>query len=221
MLIRSLIVFLVVLNLGVSAWWVFHAPPPAVPEPALPLGVARLQLATEAAAAPADADAGPVDASPADDTRVAQCAGFGPFAEDEVVAARNTLEPRVLRMVPRRQEEGPTRGWRVYLPPFDSVEAVEAAAGRVSAAGFSDYFIVRDGIEANSLALGRYGSEAAAQRRVAELADKGIAARAMPIGSGAARVWLDVEANAAFDVELAQADAGAPGHVMLDCAPAP
>ncbi|GAB3343979.1 SPOR domain-containing protein [Marilutibacter aestuarii] len=219
MLIRSLIVFLVVLNLGVSAWWIFHAPPPAAPEPALPLGVARLQLAAEAATAPAAP--GPVDASPADDSRVAQCAGFGPFTEDELVAARNVLEPRVLRLVPRRQEEGATRGWRVYLPPFDSVEAVEAAAGRVSEAGFSDYFIVRDGIEANSLALGRYGSEAAAQRRVSELAEKGIAARAMPIGSGAARVWLDVEANAAFDVELAQADARAPGHVMLDCPPTP
>ncbi len=219
MLIRSLIVFLLVLNLGVAAWWMFHAPAPPAPGPALPLGVARLQLASEVAA---DAGAGPgAPAATTPDTQVAQCVGFGPYEDGEVVAARNVLEPRVLRLVPRRQEEGATRGWRVYLPPFQTPEAVEEAAQAVSRAGFSDYFIVRDGIEANSLALGRYGSEAAAQRRVAELADKGIAARAMPIGSGAVRVWLDVEANAAFDVELAQADANAPNHVMLDCPPRP
>ena len=213
MLIRSLIVFLLVLNLGVAAWWLFHAPASPAPEPTLPLGVARLQLAQEV---PVDAASVPA-AAPVEDRVVAQCVGFGPFAQEEVAAARNVLEPRVLQLVPRRQEEGAIRGWRVYLPPFDSVEAVEAAAQRVSDAGFSDYFIVRDGIEANSLALGRYGSEAAAQRRVDELASKGIIARATSIGSGTARVWLDVEANAAFDVEFAQVDAKAPGHVMLDC----
>ena len=47
MLIRALIVLLIVLNLGVAAWWISRpiAQAPALPEQ--PAGVARLQLLAE------------------------------------------------------------------------------------------------------------------------------------------------------------------------------
>ena len=53
MLIRAAIVLLLVLNLGVAAWWVLHdAPPaPAVPQPS---GVPRLQLLDESTQADDD-----------------------------------------------------------------------------------------------------------------------------------------------------------------------
>ena len=48
MIIRAIIVLLVVLNLGVAAWWLLHdAPPQAVV--AQPTGVPRLQLLDETA----------------------------------------------------------------------------------------------------------------------------------------------------------------------------
>jgi len=47
MLIRSLIVLLVVLNLGVAAWWVLHDTPAQTPV-LQPAGVPRLQLREEA-----------------------------------------------------------------------------------------------------------------------------------------------------------------------------
>ncbi|AWV06335.1 hypothetical protein [Marilutibacter maris] len=215
MLIRALIVFLAVLNLGVAAWWTFRDPSPAAAPVPPPLGVARLQLASEA---PAPEPQTPPDAAAA---TVARCFSFGPFENDAAALARTALEPLVTRIVPRKQEEGEPQAWRVYLPPFADAEAVQAAARALSEAGVSDMFVVRDGIEAQSIALGRYGSQTAAQRRVEALAGKGFSARMAPIGRGAAKVWFDVDAGADFDPEQAQAAAGAPGHEEIDCAPVP
>ena len=67
------------------------------------------------------------------------------------------------------------RGWRVYLPPLATAEEATATAGRISAAGFRDYFIVREGAEANSVALGRFGSETAARRHADALNAAGAA----------------------------------------------
>ncbi|MGH8025474.1 MAG: SPOR domain-containing protein, partial [Pseudoxanthomonas sp.] len=68
MLIRALIVLLIVLNVGVAAWWISRpeALPPALP--AQPAGVARLQLLSEsgktaAALPPAPAPAVPPPAA--------------------------------------------------------------------------------------------------------------------------------------------------------------
>ena len=219
MLIRALIVFLAVLNLGVAACWTFRTPaPPPVPEP-LPLGVARLQLVDEQPAAAAAATATGTAGPPAG--AAVRCFSFGPFDSDAAAPARATLAPQVARIVPRRQEEGEAQAWRVYLPPFGDADEVQAAARALAEAGVSDMFVVRDGIEAHSIALGRYGSETAARRRVAALADKGFDARLAPIGSGPARAWFDVEAGPDFDPVQAQAATGAPGHEAIECQPAP
>ncbi|MEH6420760.1 hypothetical protein [Pseudomonas sp. CGJS7] len=47
MLVRALIVLLIVLNLGVAAWWIARPAPPPPVEQAPPLGVARLKLVEE------------------------------------------------------------------------------------------------------------------------------------------------------------------------------
>lgn len=66
MIARATIVLLLVLNLGVAAWWLLHAPP-AVEAPAVPMAAPRLQLLVETPAAPAR--------SPATSPAVSQCAG--------------------------------------------------------------------------------------------------------------------------------------------------
>ncbi|QDH71112.1 hypothetical protein [Marilutibacter alkalisoli] len=214
MLIRALIVFLAVLNLGVAAWWIFRSDPaPAASEP-LPLGVARLQLVSEVA--PGEL---PVAEENAD--APLRCFSFGPFDNDTAAVARSALGPLVERIVPRQQGDGEIRGWRVYMPPFDGPDAVQAAARALSEAGVGDMFVVRDGVEANSIALGRYGTEEAARRRVETLAGSGFTARAAPIGSGTPRVWFDVEAGPRFDPEQARSAARAPGHEELECEPQP
>lgn len=211
MLIRALIVLLLALNLGVAGWWLLRAPP-APPQPeSLPPGVARLQLVGETPTSTTNTNAPRAPALPT------QCIGFGPFASNAVAPARRQLQPLALRITERRVYASPARSWRVFTPPFADAAAVEAAAGRVAAAGFNDYFVVRDGDEAHSLALGRYNSETTARARVASLAAAGIAARAEPVGSGPSTTWLDVAAAADFDPAQAQALTAARRREPLDC----
>ncbi|TWI14337.1 SPOR domain-containing protein [Aerolutibacter ruishenii] len=254
MFIRALIVLLLVLNLGVAAWW--HWSTPAAPQATgtVPPGVGQLQLlrerdeavvATPATAARAPSATGPGSpavttteptgggdattvaapqgigdaGSPELPTGASRCYRFGPFdSEDALVAAQATLKPLTQALLVQRPPLRPGRGWRVYLPPLASAEEATAIAGRVSAAGFRDYFIVREGAEANSVALGRFGSETAARRHADALNAAGFAARAEPLGAGAGAAWVDVRAAAGFDAEAVRIQVRAARAQPADCA---
>ncbi len=222
MLARALIVLFSVLNLGVAAWWIAHDPPAPSAAVQVPAGVARLELVGERAAPPANAAAAvPAAANPPAETAHAnevpaspQCFSFGPFTGAAVATATSRLRPLVLTITPR--EQAPSgRGWRVYLPPLPSLEQAQAVASRANAAGFTDLLVVREGDEANSIALGRFSSEAAARKHADALNAAGFAARAEPLGGSA--TWLDVSAASGFDPAAAQAASGAAGHRGIDC----
>jgi hypothetical protein len=194
-----------------------------------PAGVARLQLVGErasrapafatTAAAPETAasnEAVPPSASAAPAPQ--QCFSFGPFASrDAGNAAIAKLKPLVRSLASREQAAGAARGWRVYLPPLPSPEQARAVAERIGAAGFSDFLVVREGTDANSIALGRYSSEAGAKKRAESLNAAGFAAQVDALGESSA-TWLDVVADAAFDPRRAQAMVAAAQHRKIDCA---
>lgn len=234
MVTRALLILLLVLNVGVATWWATRTSPspPTAAEP--PPGVARLQLVGEGSGAvaamapmatPAAAAVQPnAVASPAAAVAVAspapQCFSFGPFTDGQaVIAAQARLQPLTQRIVVREQRRDSGRGWRVLLPALPSAEQAEATAQRIAAAGFGDYFVVREGAEANSIALGRYGSETAARRHADALVAAGFAARAEALG--ATQTWLDVSAAPGFDAPAAQRLAAAPERRSLDCAALP
>ena len=240
MFARALIVLLLVLNVGVAAWWALRpAPPPvAITQPE---GIAQLQLLShaslpaqppaansedEAATPPADvpepaATQAPPAPAPATEAIAAapRCFSFGPFATAEsATAARTRLQPRVQRSAVRTRIASPARGWWVYLPPLPSDEAIKAMVKRITDAGFSDYLVMHDGDAANAISLGRYGNEATARRRVETLRAAGFTAtRAEPVGGGEDASWLDVAAAPGFDAAAAQALVAAPGRQALDC----
>ena len=62
---------------------------------------------------------------------------------------------------------------------------------RIKAAGIRDLYVMNDGTDANSIALGRYGSEQAARRREAELAGQGFRRAGRAARRHAAQAWLD------------------------------
>ena len=219
-----MIVMLVMLNLGVGIWWAVRpseraevaattaradaptlrllneAPPPvASPAPAAVDAVTTPQVAatpaveTPAAPAPVPEPEAPVQAAPV-------CLRFGPFdstaARD---AARNTLAGLGVQGVPRESTARPARGWKVSIAPQASREAAVALAERIKAAGVSDLYVMGEGDDTNSIALGRFGSEQAARRREAELQGKGFPAQASPLGGSPAQWWLDVRLPANAD----------------------
>lgn len=246
MLIRAFIVLLLMLNLGVAAWWHWSPPAPTQAIVDVPANVARLQLVRERAAGAAAAQApasptapvpnavatAPAPAAAAADPAAsitppaqppadgaARCFSLGPFADEAaLVAAQSTLKPLAEAVAVRRVPPRRGRGWRVYVPPLASAEDADAVAGRIAAAGYRDYFIVRDGPEAHSVALGRFATEPAARRHAQALNAAGFAARAEPMGGATGTAWLDVRVAAGFDLAGARAQLGASEQRPLDCA---
>jgi hypothetical protein len=213
MFLRALIVLLLVVNLGVAAWWATRDAPPPPPGPSQPAGVPRLQLLREAPRrAPARAVA---------DTSAAasmQCLRFGPYASPAALRrAHARLQGRVPMLRAREIASGTPEGWSVFMPPQPSVAAAEALVARMAAAGVEDLVVLREGAQANGVALGRYSSEASAQRRRDALATAGFQAQLAPIGVDATG-WIDVGATASFDAARTAQEIGAATHAPIDCA---
>lgn len=209
MLIRALIVLLLTLNLGVALWWATRTPPPSIPVFEPDPQAERLQLVEETVAT--------VPSTPAPD-EPRQCLSLGPFADPEALAAaRERLGARVLEARTRREFTGTPDGWRVILPPLADLEQAAAAAERIAAAGFQDYYVMRSGADAGAVALGLYGNEAAARSRAEALREAGFDVRVEPTGAGPLRHWLDLAVAGDVDAAAVQAEAGSPQRQPLDC----
>lgn len=223
MLSRALIVLLLVLNLGIATWWITRAQAVPASGPALPPGVPRLQLLGEvpapASTVPAIASGPPGAAVPQPESVPAmRCFTFGPFPDD-AAAARATamLAAQGLRSRVRNAPVAPSRGWDVRLPPLPDRAAAQAVADRLGAAGIADYYVLAGGEAANAIALGRYRSETAAQRRQAELQAAGFAATIHPVDAQATTRWVDVATPPAFDPAAARVALGAAQALPAGC----
>ena len=236
MTLRALIVLLAVLNLGVAAWWLLRPDAPPVAAEDAPSGIARLQLVSERpanvrpapAAAPAEVSPAVSPPHPKATSAVAEpippaaaerCIRFGPFADPQALAsAQAALRPFALRLKPRTASRDSGRGWRVYLPAAADRAAATEAAAKLKAAGFNDLLVVTNGAEANSVALGRFSSEARAQQHAQALRAAGFEAKAEPLGEIRSEGWLDAAVAADADLAAARRASGAAQSRLVDCA---
>ena len=230
MLLRATLVILAMLNLGAALWWISGAQGAVAPPAAVTADAPQLRLLHEAVPAPVEtttpAQPMPAAAEPSSGSGVAgarmdvpaapMCLRFGPFADAAASQAAGGALARVgVRTIARQTPARATRGWKVATSPFASREAAVAVAERLRAAGVSDLYVMGEGPDANSIALGRYGSEDAARRRQADLRGKGVEAIAQPLGGGPMQEWLDARLPAGTDpASLPQV---APARA-LDCA---
>jgi cell division protein FtsN len=217
MILRALLVLLVVINLGVAAWWGSRAPPPQ-PRPAeMPAGVPRLQLLHESPRPPAArATAAPATAATSTPT---QCVSFGPYPTPAALRrAHARVLPQVLRAQVREVASGQAAGWRVFLPPLSTRAEAQALAERMTTAGIDDLLVMSDGDQANGIALGRYRSEDTARRRQQDLQAAGFSVQVAPLGNVATEGWIDVAAGSAFDRARIAQDIAAAQAQPLDCA---
>lgn len=227
MTLRASLVLLVVLNLGVALWWAMRADAPPAQADEAPSGIARLQLVSErperraaststlVAASPGSPTPAPTPAAPPTPER---CYSAGPFADTTALdAARAALAPMASRLRSREIRENGGRGWRVYLPAAADRTAADANAQRLRAAGFTDLVVVADGAEANSVALGRFSTEARARTHAGALQAAGFAAKAEALGETRSRYWLDLAAGPGFDANQARRTAGTAVRAT-DCA---
>lgn len=229
MILRAAIVILLVLNIGVAAWWIGGGNAlRAASVDALPVDAPGLRLVGETAirrsAAPTTAASAAVPAATAATAAVVptppadgQCLRFGPFVD---AAARDAARPALAgssaALLSRDVPAKSARGWKVSLPAFATREDAQAMGEKIKAAGIKDWYVLNEGADANSIALGRYGGEEAARRREAELTAKGFPAKAEALGDSAPQWWLDARlkpgANPATLAGIAPSKA-------IDCAP--
>lgn len=210
MLLRAALVILVMLNLSAAAWWAVGPQPRAAIH--APLDAPQLQLLGEAQAAAATQPSGSATAPAA----TGLCLRFGPFAGPAARAgALDALTAIGVEAVAFEDRSGAARGWDVFLPAQPSrAEAVELA-GKLKAQGVDDVFVMNEGGNANRIALGRFSSEAGAQRRADELRGKGVEAMIEARGSGLPRIWLNARLPAGMvAARVAQIAPAKP----LDCA---
>lgn len=228
MTLRTLIVLLAILNLGVAAWWLLRPNAAPAAEDA-PSGIARLQLISERSgpqpapatlvAAATAAPAAAATTAQALPTQPERCHSFGPFVDTQALAAAQTsLRSGTLRLHPRTASQDSGRGWRVFLPAAADRAAANATADKLKASGFSDLLIVADGAEANSIALGRFSGEARAQQHAEALRAAGFEAKAEPLGAVRSEGWLDIAVAADFDLAAALRASGAAQSRVIDCA---
>lgn len=240
MFARALIVVLVALNLGVAAWWLLRPAPPPPPPPVSNQGGAELRLMPmPAAAAPvtlapastaaasdvasttpaavAATDAGEDRSAPAPASTPAapaSCLRLGPFPDRDAAQVAQAGLGALLHDAAIQEEAENATGYRVLLPPLADHAQAQATAERISAAGFQDFLILRQGAEANGIALGSYRSRETAERRAAALRAAGFPAEIRAQGAArASRWWLD---GATADVAAVRATF--PAAQDRDCA---
>jgi SPOR domain len=226
MLTRGLIVMLVVLNLGVAAWWMWRPEsPPRVQEATTPSGIARLQLLRERKGAVPRPNLSTNPAArtvpePPEPVIAERCYRFGPFADDAALAkARGALKPQVARLRDQSAPASRSQSWRVIVPPAADRDAANALAERIKQAGFSDLFVIANGDAANAIVLGQFSSEERARQHAASLVDAGFSAQAEALGATKTpERWLLAATTEAFNSANARRISGAAEARNIDCA---
>lgn len=226
MFARMLLVWLVVMNLGVLAWWALHRPLLAESGAQVDPSIPRLELLQASGDPPPVTTAGgqaqlhalqpQVDVTASTAQGESVCASFGPFAETSQANAAAASLRGIGAKVKLRQAPGSHRGYNVQLPPLASAAEANAMAARLRAAGFNDLVVIKQGEQQNGIALGRFGSEENARRHQAALRAKGFRAQLLPNANGS-RFWLDVEAPAGFNAAAQRRAINAPGVQNIRC----
>lgn len=123
------------------------------------------------------------------------CSSVGPFtarSPAEALAARLGREPGL--GVRLREEAGQLRsGFWVYIPPFPTRAAADAAAVEMRAKGAGDLFIVTAAEQRHAISLGLFSTPDRADQRAAEVGKLGYRPRVAERFRDAAVFWLDLE----------------------------
>lgn len=182
---RAILVLLAVMNVAAALWWMAHS---AAPAPAVvadtPVGVPELRLLEETA--PRAAPEPPA------------CYRFGPYSDPATLATARDAAAGIASGVEVVTVPGPAPdAWRVAAPPPPDGDSA-ALATRIVDAGFADTMIVAEGPETGSVALGRFSTSEAAERRRSALREGGFDAQVHPVGGNTDWLRLPVPGDRAL-----------------------
>lgn len=202
MLARLLLLSLLLMNLGVAAWWWLRPTPAPAPAPAPVEGVARLQLLSEVE------NAGRINEAPervgAPEPRGGNpglaCLRIGPFlTQADLRRAVAALTPAVERLQVSESRVLTDRGHWVFLPAQGTREAALATARELSAKGLRDYYVVTAGDRENTISLGLFRDLPNAEARRAEVEGLGFTPMLQERREETPNYWVEFAAGADLD----------------------
>jgi hypothetical protein len=197
---RALVLLLVVMNLGVLAWWSLHANAHPAPIPATDPGTPSLVLLSESELAHQKGSSDEMAAAPEPTSATPRCETIGPFASPaDVRRAMDALAPLVGRIQQRQATGTQATGYRVYVSALANRDAALEAARQLASKGMSDYYVVTSGDQQNTISLGLFQDLANATQRRDQIRKLGFDARLDPKVGDVVQYWVDVTVAADFD----------------------
>lgn len=124
------------------------------------------------------------------------CMIVGPFAEvDAALAIARKLESfgYVINYHRTEQSVATTSGYSVLLPPAASRGEALRAIERLRAAGVTDHYLIKDGVNKHGVMLGFYRDKQFADERVQQLTAAGFAPRVATKQDEGEAFWLEYE----------------------------
>ena len=180
------------------------SPPPAAgstPPTAMPAEIPAAAPVVGAASRPAPAPRATVNTGLPRPVRLAPvvtsvCYSFGPFPKTFLATkATVRLEEMGAKVERRSRRDKQQVGYWIYLPPLESKQAAVRKTQELKKQKVDDYFIVLASKYQNAISLGVYKNRNGAERRVAELREKGFEPRMEPRYQPINVYWLDVKAH--------------------------
>ena len=220
MLARALFLSLLLMNLGVAAWWLLRPAPTLESAPATDEGVAPLRLLSEVDAEGGVADApelaGPAEPAGGDPTQ--RCLRLGPFlTQADLRRAVNALTPAVERIQFSETRALTNRGFWVYLPAEGTREAALATARKLSAQGLRDYYVVTAGDRENTISLGLYRDLPNAEARRNEVQALGFVPQLSERQDETPNYWIELAAPKDLDWRAQLGGYAGVDEASIDC----
>jgi hypothetical protein len=156
-----------------------------------------------------------------------RCVSIGPFVSMQLADKAQARLTEVQQVATRRNEERKLEsGYWVYLAPFDNRKQAERRLKEVERLGVRDVLIMPDADGNPAISLGLFTQADNAQKRLQELAEKGVQAQQQTRHRIESLVWFDLrlpEPAGAVLERMRAIDWGAPGVEVRDepCAPKP
>lgn len=220
-MMRALFLLLLLVNLGVFAWYRWYVVPgdggavPAAPLKGQPLKLVselspaeKNALAVQPASAPAPTPvrssitvtppvSAPGLATAAVPAGLLACATYGPFTGSNVTQAADRLKQLGLTSSQHSIPGKTKMGYWVYLPPFSTRKEADAAAEMLRKRGVKDIYVVADEANRNAISLGVFSQHDGAVDRVKEMKKIGFKPVLAERFRDEPRYWLDARGAAA------------------------
>jgi len=156
-----------------------------------------------------------------------RCVSIGPFVAMELADKAHARLTEVKQVATRRSQERKLESsYWVHLAPFDNRKQAERRLKEVERLGIRDVLIMPDADGKPAISLGLFTHADNAQKRLQELAEKGVQAQQEIRSRTESLVWFDLRLTEPAEAVLKllrATDWGAPGVEVHDepCAPKP